>query len=184
MRVIATLLLLACPAMLMSQTKSRVRKSTDFLFSTPVVAGITTALIKKDYTGLKQLAFSTGTAIATNYALELSVRKARPDHTGQHSFPSTHTLIAFTGAEYVQRRYGWKWGLPAFIISSYVAWGRINSGKHDWWDVAAGAANRSWCKLCLYKASKECRYNDSSVLQRCGHHSNLLIIKILSSFIS
>ena len=98
MRVIATLLLLACPAMLMSQTKSRVRKSTDFLFSTPVVAGITTALIKKDYTGLKQLAFSTGTAIATNYALELSVRKARPDHTGQHSFPSTHTLIAFTGA--------------------------------------------------------------------------------------
>ena len=140
MRVIATLLLLACPAMLMSQTKSRVKKSTDFLFSTPVVAGITTALIKKDYTGLKQLAFSTGTAIATNYALELSVRKARPDHTGQHSFPSTHTLIAFTGAEYVQRRYGWKWGLPAFIISSYVAWGRINSGKHDWWDVAAGAA--------------------------------------------
>lgn len=140
MRVIITLLLLVFPVALMSQTKSRVRKSTDFLFSTPIAAGITTALIKKDYVGLKQLAFSTGTAIVTNYALELSVKKVRPDHTGKHAFPSTHTLIAFTGAEYVQRRYGWKWGLPAFFVSSYVAWGRVNAEKHDWWDVAAGAA--------------------------------------------
>lgn len=123
-----------------AQTKSRVDKSTDFLSLVPATTGIVVALCEKDYTGLKQLALGGITSIATNYLLELSIKKNRPDGSGSHAFPSTHTTIAFTGAAYLQRCYGWKWGAPAFAISAYVGWGRIYAKKHDIWDVLAGAA--------------------------------------------
>ena len=38
------------------------------------------------------------------------------------------------------KRYGWKWGVPAYLVSGQVAWGRIYSKRHDIWDVLAGAA--------------------------------------------
>ena len=41
---------------------------------------------------------------------------------------------------FIQRRYGWKWGIPAYVVSTYVGWSRVYGKKHDWWDVAAGAA--------------------------------------------
>jgi len=45
----------------------------------------------------------------------------------------------FADAAFIQRRYGWKWGVPAYLLSAYVGWGRTYAKKHDWWDVAAGA---------------------------------------------
>ena len=38
------------------------------------------------------------------------------------------------------KRYGWEWGIPAYAVSTYVAWGRTYADKHDWWDVLGGAA--------------------------------------------
>lgn len=38
------------------------------------------------------------------------------------------------------RRYGWKFGVPAYALATYVSWGRMYSKKHHFWDVAAGAA--------------------------------------------
>ena len=72
--------------------------------------------------------------------LEACIRKPRPDGDGMHSMPSTHTMIAFSGASYLQRRYGWKWGAPAYAVATYVAWGRVHSKRHDIWDVLAGTA--------------------------------------------
>ena len=51
-----------------------------------------------------------------------------------------HTSVSFAGAAFIQRRYGWKWGIPAYAVASYVGWSRTYGKKHDWWDVAAGAA--------------------------------------------
>jgi membrane-associated phospholipid phosphatase len=48
--------------------------------------------------------------------------------------------VAFSGATFLQRRYGWKLGVPAYAVSTYVAWGRVYSKRHDVWDVLAGAA--------------------------------------------
>ena len=50
-----------------------------------------------------------------------------------------HTSVSFTAATFIQRRYGWKWGVPAYVLSTYVGWSRVYGKKHDWWDVAAGA---------------------------------------------
>ena len=38
------------------------------------------------------------------------------------------------------KRYGWKWGVSAYVVSSFVAWGRVHTDRHDWWDVLGGAA--------------------------------------------
>ena len=48
--------------------------------------------------------------------------------------------MSFQGAAFLQRRYGWKFGAPAYAVSAYVGWGRIYAKKHDIWDVLAGAA--------------------------------------------
>ena len=83
---------------------------------------------------------STATCLAVNYGLELCIRKDRPDGTGHHAFPSTHTAVAFNGSTFLMKRYGWKWGVPAYVVSSFVAWGRVHTDRHDWWDVLGGAA--------------------------------------------
>lgn len=122
------------------QTRRRVDRSTDALALLPAATGLVLTVCKKDMTGLKQLALGSTTGLAANYLLELAVKKDRPDGTGSHAFPSTHTTVSFAGAAFLQRRYGWKWGIPAYLVSAYVGWGRIYAKKHDIWDVLAGAA--------------------------------------------
>ena len=78
--------------------------------------------------------------VPTLTGLCAAVVKDRPDGTGRHAFPSTHTALAFNGSSFLMKRYGWKWGVPAYAISAYVAWGRTHADKHDWWDVLGGAA--------------------------------------------
>ena len=73
----------------------------------PISAGLMT-LIEKDYDGTKKLAFSYGTTLALTYSLKYIVGKKRPEgrpHFG--AFSSGHTSSAFSGASFIQRRYGW-----------------------------------------------------------------------------
>ena len=116
------------------------RHTTDVLCLLPDATGLGLAIAKHDTEGLKQLGFSTATCLALNYGLELCIRKDRPDGTGHHAFPSTHTAVAFNGSTFLMKRYGWKWGVPAYVVSSFVAWGRVHTDRHDWWDVLGGAA--------------------------------------------
>ena len=117
-----------------------VKSSTDALCIAPSATGLCIAIAKHDKEGIKQLGLSTATCLAVNYGLELCIRKDRPDGTGHHAFPSTHTAVAFNGTTFLMKRYGWKWGVPAAVVSSYVAWGRVHTDRHDWWDVLGGAA--------------------------------------------
>ena len=103
------------------------------------VAGLTAVLLQKDWQGLKQGVFSGVTTLGVTYALKYIVKNERPDHSDNHSFPSMHTSTSFAAAAFIQRRYGWQWGLPSYILSTYVGWTRVYGKKHDWWDVAAGA---------------------------------------------
>ena len=116
------------------------RHTTDVLCLLPDATGLGLAIAKHDTEGLNQLGLSTATCLALNYGLELCIRKDRPDGTGHHAFPSTHTAVAFNGSTFLMKRYGWKWGVPAYVVSSFVAWGRVHTDRHDWWDVLGGAA--------------------------------------------
>lgn len=123
-----------------SGTRKAVRTSGDVGALLLPVAGVTAVLLQKDWQGLKQGVFSGVTTLGVTYALKYIVKKERPDRSDNHSFPSMHTSTSFAAAAFIQRRYGWKWGLPSYILSTYVGWTRVYGKKHDWWDIAAGAA--------------------------------------------
>ena len=116
------------------------RHTTDVMCLLPDATALGVTIAKHDTEGMKQLGLSTATCLAVNYGLELCIRKERPDGTGHHAFPSTHTAVAFNGSTFLMKRYGWKWGVPAYLVSSFMAWGRVHTDRHDWWDVLGGAA--------------------------------------------
>lgn len=124
-----------------------VERSTNIICLAPMAAGALTTVICNDSIGAVQLGLGALTALALNYGLEIAIAKERPDGIGYHSFPSTHTAVAFNGATFLMRRYGWKFGIPAYAVSAYVAWGRVYSNRHDWWDVLGGMAIGAGCAL-------------------------------------
>ena len=144
-----------------AQSRDGVKKSTDIVMLLPGAVGVTAALIEGDRKGLLQLVESEATSVAMAYLLKYTVRKERPDGSDMHSFPSNHTGIAMAGSTFLQRRYGWKLGVPAYAVSTYVAWGRIYSKRHDVWDVLAGAAIGAGSALIFTRPFKE---NDNIVL--------------------
>lgn len=120
--------------------RKHVRTSGDIGTILLSVAGVTAVLIQQDWEGLKQGALAGITTLGVTYGLKYLIKKDRPDHSDRHSFPSMHSATSFAAATFIQRRYGWKWGLPAYVLSTYVGWSRIYGKKHDCWDVLAGAA--------------------------------------------
>lgn len=123
-----------------AQTRKAVETSTDILMFVAPVAGFVGSLALGDYKGTKQIVLGGATNLAVTYALKYAIKKERPDHSDHHAFPSNHTSVSFQGAAFIQRRYGWKWGIPAYLVSAYVGWGRTYCKQHDWWDVLGGAA--------------------------------------------
>ena len=121
-------------------SRKAVRTSGDVLALVTPAASLITVLALQDWQGLKQGALAGATTLGVTYALKYIVKKERPDRSDRHSFPSMHTSVSFAGAAFIQRRYGWQWGIPAYATSAYVGWSRVYGKKHDWWDVAAGAA--------------------------------------------
>jgi membrane-associated phospholipid phosphatase len=71
--------------------------------------------------------------------LKYSIRRDRPDHSNNKSFPSGHSASAFATATVLQRHYGWKVGLPAYAIGGYVALARMAWNRHHASDVVMGA---------------------------------------------
>ena len=115
----------------------------DFLqIAIPVAAGLTT-IIKKDWQGTKQFALSYATGFVITHALKKIIHKERPEDRNLYdAFPSGHTTSAFSGASFIQRRYGWKYGKWAYVLASIVGVSRMEGpdGWHDIWDVLGGAA--------------------------------------------
>lgn len=139
-RCVVTAVMLMLASVQSQASDDALKYTTDVLCLAPDATALAVAIAKHDTQGLKQLGLSTATCLVVNYGLELCIKKDRPDGTGHHAFPSTHTAVAFNGSTYLMKRYGWKWGVPAYVVSSFVAWGRVHTNRHDWWDVLGGAA--------------------------------------------
>ena len=101
-------------------------------------AGI--SLGKDDEHGFVQLAASELIAEGGSLVLQELIDEERPDKTDHHSFPSDSAAVAFSAASFLQIRYGWSYGLPAYAVAGFVGWSRVESKRHYWHDVLAGAA--------------------------------------------
>lgn len=111
------------------------------------------ALVAKDTRGLGQLAAAYASTMAVVYVLKPTVNRTRPDG-GRHSFPSGHAASAFAGAAFVQRRYGWAPGVPAYALASFVGYSRVEAKRHYTSDVVAGAAI-GFAANCVFTHSRE-----------------------------
>lgn len=114
--------------------------STDVISIGLPVTALSVVLAKHDWNGLLRGTLETAGVIGTSYLLKEVIHSDRPDHSDDHSFPSLHAATTFLTASFLMKRYGWKFGVPAYALAAYVSWGRIYSKKHRFRDVAAGAA--------------------------------------------
>ena len=106
-------------------------------FAIPGIAlGI--SLLKDDMEGAKQLGYTWGSTALTTVALKYSLDTTRPNGK-KHSMPSGHTSAAFSGAGYLHMRYGWEYGVPAYLAAAAVGWSRVEADAHYWRDVIVGA---------------------------------------------
>jgi membrane-associated phospholipid phosphatase len=56
---------------------------------------------------------------------------------GPYGFPSGHVAFVASGASFLQERYGWRYGIPAWLLTGYVAANRVQNDHHHWRDVVA-----------------------------------------------
>lgn len=123
-----------------SSVQKGVGVSTDLIFLGLPVATLAGVLISRDWEGVRQGVLTAAVTAGATLILKFSISEQRPDKTNYHSFPSGHSATTFATAAFLQRRYGWKFGAPAYALATYTAIGRVVARKHHWWDVVAGAA--------------------------------------------
>jgi membrane-associated phospholipid phosphatase len=108
------------------------------LFAMPATA-LTSSLVIKDYEGTWQFAKGFAMNQVISIGLKHAINKRRPFNNGDYAFPSGHTSTAFQSAAFIQKRYGWHYGIPAYALAGFTGFSRINAKRHDGWDVLAGA---------------------------------------------
>jgi membrane-associated phospholipid phosphatase len=72
--------------------------------------------------------------------LKVATHRERPDGSGHNSFPSGHAADTFAFATALERHFGWKGAVPAYIFSSYVAISRLPANRHWFSDAVFGSA--------------------------------------------
>jgi len=104
------------------------------------IAALGSTYILDDREGRVQFWKSYLSSISLTYLLKYTVDKPRPNGHCCESFPSGHTTAAFSGAMFIQRKYGFKYGIPSLLLASFVGYSRVYADKHYWEDVAVGAS--------------------------------------------
>lgn len=110
---------------------------TALQYALPTIAGGTT-LALRDFKGTLEFGESFTLTEGATYGLKYAVNEKRPNG-GSESFPSAHTSVSFCSAEFIRKRYGWRYGIPAYAAASFVAYSRVEARAHWPHDVIAGA---------------------------------------------
>ncbi|MGC1205226.1 MAG: phosphatase PAP2 family protein [Flavobacteriaceae bacterium] len=126
-----------------SETKPQVgttQKIGDVILFALPIATVGASFIIGDEKGAWQFTKGLLLTAGVTYGLKYSINKQRPDMSNDNAFPSGHTSTTFHSAGYIHRRYGFKYSIPAYALAGFTAASRIDSNKHDFLDILAGAA--------------------------------------------
>lgn len=124
--------------------------SGDILTGVVPLGALSIAYFKGDTEGEKQWWRNTLASQFLNTVARVAFnsRYGQRPNGGEYGFPSGHVSFIVSGAAFLQERYGWKYGVPAYLLAGYVASERVRDDKHRWRDViAAGALSYGVAKL-------------------------------------
>jgi membrane-associated phospholipid phosphatase len=113
------------------------------VWSSVFVAGMFTAGRFAHGSRFRAMTYDMLDAAIVNFSytevLKVTVRRERPDGSDNKSFPSGHTSNAFALAAVAERHYGWKVGVPGYLLAGLVGASRVEQDRHWLSDVVAGA---------------------------------------------
>ena len=117
--------------------------ATDILTAVVPLTGLSVAYFTDDTEGQKQWLRNTCVNQVLVSALRLGFNETslgeRPNGH-EYGFPSGHVAFVMSGATFLHQRYGWNWGIPAYLAAASVAYVRVDEDKHHWRDVLAAGA--------------------------------------------
>jgi membrane-associated phospholipid phosphatase len=118
------------------------------------------------YAGLAQVEAVVATGLTISLIKEVSKRK-RPDGSDDLSFPSAHSGYAFATASVLGEFYGWKVGVPAYLLATATAVARLEDNRHWLTDVMVGGAIGTGFGLLFSKINKKTykKYHEKSAPQ-------------------
>lgn len=146
MRVLLLSIVMCCSVLNMSSTVAAdysdpIEYSGDkMMFGLNLAALGATLFYEEGYEGVLQFVETTVVTQVATEGLKSATGKERPNGNCCKSFPSGHASGAFSAAAFIHFRYGWEFGIPAYLGASYTAYSRVQAKKHYWEDVMAGAA--------------------------------------------
>lgn len=116
--------------------------SGDIVTGLVPLGALTIAYFKDDTEGEKQWWRNTLASQLLNTVARVAFnsRYGERPNGGEYGFPSGHVSFVVSGAAFLQERYGWKYGVPAYLLAGYVASERVRDDKHHWRDVIAASA--------------------------------------------
>lgn len=137
--------LLAFPAVPAAADEEYTRRelSADLITGTLPLAAFAIAHYKDDGAGEGQFLRSNAVSLVLNTTLRVAFNQTdwgeRPNGN-QYAFPSGHAAFVTAQAAFLQDRFGWRYGLPAYLLVGYVSWVRVDTDHHHWRDIIAGVA--------------------------------------------
>ncbi|MBI2784301.1 MAG: phosphatase PAP2 family protein [Gammaproteobacteria bacterium] len=122
------------------------RQFGEFSYQVPVLAGVYAAGLWTQDETLHEFSLSAlsayGLTAVTTVTIKGITNTQRPTNEfqdGHYGFPSYHSASTFSIAACLEEYYGWKVGLPAYVLAGLVGWSRIDQREHDLSDVLFGA---------------------------------------------
>ena len=122
-------------------------------YSLPVAAVTVSLFHDDDWTGIEEYSFVGLSTLGTTVLIRRFVREKSPDGKSDHAFPSLQAAVGSPAESYLWRRYGWEYGLPAFILEHSASFLLDRAGKHHFVDglaVSAISAGFSWMAVTPY----------------------------------
>ncbi len=107
----------------------------------PITAIGVSLLHHRDWKGIGEFAVSAGLTVGSALIIRQIVRNQRPDHLGDfHSLTPPDLALADASSDYMWSRYGWRYGVPAYLASAFVSYALTDAKKNHWYDTLATGA--------------------------------------------
>lgn len=115
-------------------------KAGDMLLVMTPAYALGLSIMADDYRGALQLVETTVAGQIASEGIKALELERRPNKNDKKSFPSGHAAGAFSAATFVHKRYGIRYAIAPYVMSTIVGYTRVRAHAHYWHDIAAGAA--------------------------------------------